>query len=101
MRRPLILFSFVLLWNITNPGVFAKSGPGVNPALYKALEWRSMGPYRRGLENREFGTYMEQHFRRVLQDRLCRGSSRIIVRSECGLRWHGGISDSESDLLAW
>jgi len=48
MRRPLISFSFVLLWNITNPGVFAKSEPGVNPALYKALKWRYVGPSRGG-----------------------------------------------------
>jgi len=48
MRRSLILFSFVLLWNIANPGVFAKSGPGVNPALYKALKWRYVGPSRGG-----------------------------------------------------
>ncbi|MBW1825797.1 MAG: glycosyl hydrolase [Deltaproteobacteria bacterium] len=61
MRRPLILFSFVLLWNITNPGVFAKSGPGVNPALYKALEWRSMGPYRGGRATTVTGVPSKPH----------------------------------------
>lgn len=48
MRRLLMLSCFFLLWNIANPGVFAKSGPGINPALYKSLKWRYVGPSRGG-----------------------------------------------------
>lgn len=48
MYRSFLLFSISLLWSITSPNVAAQSKNELNPMLYNALKWLSMGPSRGG-----------------------------------------------------
>ena len=123
-RKTLVLASLCV---VTLHAAAQEQAPGTGDlnAFFKPVKWRSIGPFRGGRSVASTGvvgdprTYymgttggglwktdrhghqLEEHLRRLLQDRVGRRDRRRRERSECRVRRHGRARDPRRDDSPW